>query len=502
MQRPTREHLDALVTLALLAGCGAPTPPVSSGSSGAPAATPAGSGPEAAPSAVASSASSAAPPAPSASAAHLAFVPPAFHCEPAAPQSSPSQPHAQSPEACVDGLSSALAQVSTACAVDSLTVFERRGWETTRPFQGVSRGTSCAGASAPAVCAERVAQLVFPERGGFSLDSRGAGPRAPDAFFVVVTRRDAVELISNEAELRELIGPIDSPNDALVALALDGVQGACADLRHVGKQWVIPKLELLTSDCPFTHRNFRLVVDEKGKVTQIPLGPARVGGGCAGRRPPGLLVKPGRCIDDEDESAELGAYLAGLAELEAAAVLAFEQLAEELAAHKAPGALLARCRVAAEEERRHAALMTAAARRYGAEPGPVTRAARPTPKRFTLAAENVVEGCVRETWGALSALVQARTAREPALAALFASLAEEEASHALLSFDLDEWLRDGLDAGEHKTLDQLAALAEAELRAELTEPSPALATRAGAPSRALATALLDARSNRVVAVAA
>src|SRR5205814_1560141 len=68
------------------------------------------------------------------------------------------------------------------------------------------------------------------------------------------------------------------------------------------------------------------------------------GGG--GRRPAGLVGERGRGRD------AVGAYFAEMAWLEAASVRAFASLAEELASHGAPAALVAAARSAARDEAR------------------------------------------------------------------------------------------------------------------------------------------------------
>ena len=90
-----------------------------------------------------------------------------------------------------------------------------------------------------------------------------------------------------------------------------------------------------------------------------------------------------------------------MAALEAASVPAFERLSAELALHGAPSALVARALEARDDERRHAALVVALARRYGAERGAVRRSALPLRSLRAVAEENGVEGCVHETFAAL-----------------------------------------------------------------------------------------------------
>ncbi|MCY1008004.1 hypothetical protein OV079_21085 [Nannocystis pusilla] len=62
-----------------------------------------------------------------------------------------------------------------------------------------------------------------------------------------------------------------------------------------------------------------------------------------------------------------------------------------------------------------------------------------------LARENAVEGCVRETFGALVARYQASVAADEPLRRLFAAIAEDELDHAALAWDVATWLNGQLD---------------------------------------------------------
>jgi hypothetical protein len=201
----------------------------------------------------------------------------------------------------------------------------------------------------------------------------------------------------------------------------------------------------------------------------------------SGRRPAGLVPATTRAADP------CGAWLARAAHLEAASVPAFERLAAELALHGAPASLQAAARAAADDERRHAASMTAAAGRRGAAVAAVELT--PTPPRTlrALALENAVEGCVRETWGALLAMHQARSAA-PEVAATMAAIADDEARHGELAWAIDAWVRTRLGPDEVAALDAAIADAAAELRPR-EEPPAALVRELGLPTAARAAAL-------------
>ncbi len=63
-----------------------------------------------------------------------------------------------------------------------------------------------------------------------------------------------------------------------------------------------------------------------------------------------------------------------------------------------------------------------------------------------LAVENAVEGCVRETMGALFAMHQAASAADPHVRATMVSIAPDETRHAALGWAVAEWALDSLRA--------------------------------------------------------
>jgi hypothetical protein len=203
--------------------------------------------------------------------------------------------------------------------------------------------------------------------------------------------------------------------------------------------------------------------------------------GACGRRPEDLEIvsAPGTT----------GGYLAECAALEAASVHAFRILASELDTCGAPAPLAAAARSAARDEIRHARLMRALARRHGG--GPCTlRVPRARPRPLTtIARENAVEGCVRETFGAVMAHVQARTAADPAVRVVMGGIAADETRHAQLGWAVHEWASGQMSRSERRTLAGAQEAAVEALRAEYAagHPSPAL----GIPPAAMATALID-----------
>jgi hypothetical protein len=196
-----------------------------------------------------------------------------------------------------------------------------------------------------------------------------------------------------------------------------------------------------------------------------------------GRRPAGLaapIVAGG--------SSALGVWLAGTAHLEAASIDAFAIMSSELEAHGAPRALIDRALAAADDERRHARVMTRLARRRGARPPEARVVRQPTRDLETIAAENAVEGCVRETFAALVACRQARAAEDLAVRRAMKGIAVDETRHAALSWAVDAWAGARLSsAARRRTREARRATVEA-LLGEIAVGEPAdLRAAAGLP---------------------
>ena len=206
---------------------------------------------------------------------------------------------------------------------------------------------------------------------------------------------------------------------------------------------------------------------------------------CTGRRPEGFdLPSPDWSVP------LLGRHFARMAAAEAASIIAFEHIAEELREHGMPEELAARALRAATEEGRHFRAAARLAARFGApvETGTVT------PRRprslFDLARENAREGLVRETIGAAFGWWQAEHAGEASVRRAMQRIARDETSHAELSWDLDRAARRRLTRSERREIDQATRRALHDTERELEAPvEPELVSRAGVPARDVAAAL-------------
>jgi hypothetical protein len=206
---------------------------------------------------------------------------------------------------------------------------------------------------------------------------------------------------------------------------------------------------------------------------------------CTGRRPAGLVEPPLRA------RSELGAHFAAMAYLEAASVHAFRALRDELRHHGAPRSLIRAAERAARDERRHARMTSALARRHGGVVPPVRRERTRARSIEAIALENAVEGCVRETYGATMATYQARVAADPAVRAALERIAADETRHAALAWRVAGWMNGRLEPGARRRIDEARRMAVIELVASASrEPPAAVAHAAGVPRPSQAKALV------------
>lgn len=101
---------------------------------------------------------------------------------------------------------------------------------------------------------------------------------------------------------------------------------------------------------------------------------------------------------------------------------------------------------------------------------------QPIPRpRLAIALDNAVEGCVRETMGAVLAHVQAQTATDPVVRRVMTHIAVDETQHAVLSWRLAEWLHPQLSADERGEVASAQERALAQLTRELGTGLPTAA---------------------------
>jgi hypothetical protein len=201
------------------------------------------------------------------------------------------------------------------------------------------------------------------------------------------------------------------------------------------------------------------------------------GSTCCGRRPRGAT------FETAGGEAPVGLWFAELSAREEASIAAFEILAEELEAHGAPKRLVAAAKRAARDERSHARIMTAFAMRYGGTPRRPRVERGPVRSLEEIAVENATEGCVRETFGALVGMWQARFAGDPQVRKAMRGVARDESQHAALSWEVARWIEPTLSTGARARLATAKGDAIRQFEAELLgEPAPDVVRVAGIPS--------------------
>ncbi len=161
-----------------------------------------------------------------------------------------------------------------------------------------------------------------------------------------------------------------------------------------------------------------------------------------GRAPPS-----GAVLSVVDGSA--ASWIARTAELEGAAVGAFEHLALELAVHGLD-AFVPPALEAALDEVRHARDLTRLALELGVSP--TSRPVGPSAVRSLgeVALDNAAEGCGRELMGAMINRHQATAATDPRIRAAFAAVADDEERHAQFSNALAAHLMPQLSVAQRR----------------------------------------------------
>ncbi|WP_375744608.1 ferritin-like domain-containing protein [Corallococcus interemptor] len=355
-----------------------------------------------------------------------------------------------------------------------------------------SEGEPCATASDPQACLARIEALEvtrgFPRICGYSME-------CTEGFFVT-TRGDEVTAYTTADAVRALLGRIDTPQEAALLAYASGYALCGQPAYERGKVRALPDgtfsvVSIQDYDCETNVYETRhdLKVTASGVVTEEGTFPLKEGTpDCVvGRRPVGL--QRGRAGDCADAR---GGYFANAARLEAAAIHAFLRLREELALHGASSELQDAALASAADEVRHTEVTLRLAQRFGATPVPPAVTALPLRPWSEVLLDNTVEGCVRETYGALVAHHQALHARDPEIREAMARIAEDETRHAGLSWDIDAWATPGLSPEARAALHDARRQAIAVLRAEVAAPlDPELTADAGLPSPEVAAALLD-----------
>lgn len=384
-----------------------------------------------------------------------------------------------------------LAGVTPAVPVDYMELRSSYGSSGNPPTVVSKSGTPCATATDAAACNASLAAVATtdgwqPNQGG------GLAPYVVD--YLVYTRGDEVGTVTSYDALKTFLAPVDDVHDAALLLSENPTTDytIMCGANTAGAVQGGFEVDAKTGDTcgQGTHLDEVVVFVSAAGDLEVRQDVVLQQGDphcVSGRRPEGLVAASRRAGD------AVGAFFAECAHLEAASVVAFERMARELRAHGAPAWLVCEAERAREDEVRHAKITAALARRSGAEPEAVVAEDRGVRSLLEIALENAIEGCVRETYGALVALHQGARAEDASVAAAMRRIAEDETRHAALAWDLAEWLDSRLTDAERARVAQARAEASATLRRQLAAPvSPELASRAGLPECGEAVALFDA----------
>lgn len=363
--------------------------------------------------------------------------------------------------------SAMLGSVVPESAVDYLEVRsfdESFDGEPTEYRVGQTTGTACATASDEGACLDALDTLELIS------DISDSGFDLATYYMFPYTVGDEVDAIRSRGALATFLGEIDSPGDAAMLARYSGRELNCIDGPEVGDHaegFVVYTTSGSGCGASDDVENHVLLVRTDGTMEILESELIEKGEpGCViGRLPPGLC---GRRSPRARSTNPIGAFLAKVAKLEAASVPAFEQLTSELLLHRAPPPLVRAAIQARDDEVRHARVMARHARSYGGHPHPPTVVRTPPRSLAAVAGDNAIEGCIRETFGALVATVQARRARTPRLRRSFARIARDETRHAALSWELDRWAQARMSAPERARLARQRATASEQLRLELT----------------------------------
>ncbi|WNG56046.1 ferritin-like domain-containing protein [Archangium gephyra] len=351
-----------------------------------------------------------------------------------------------------------------------------------------SSGTACATASDKAACESALNNLS--SRTGF----RSSCLDLCSEYYVATTRGDEVAALTTLEALKGFLGNIDTAQEAVLLAFASYYDLSCSDLAkgavRANDKGGFNVIGTRGDTCGpgSALKQFVLEVSASGEVKEVSSHILERGNpNCVvGRRPVGLIASDGvACVD------ALGRHFASAAHLEAASIKAFLRLREELALHGADVTLQDAALVSALEEVMHTDVSTRLARRFGATPRRPEVAELPLRSLFEVALDNAVEGCVRETFGALVGHHQALHARDPEVREAMTRIAEDETRHAELSWAIDRWAREQLPAAERTALHEAQREAVATLREEVALPvDAALVTEAGVPTPEVAASLL------------
>lgn len=351
-----------------------------------------------------------------------------------------------------------------------------------------SAGTKCGTASNAAAC--DAALTALKASSGFNQGCT----QVCTASYLATTAGDTVSSLITLDALKAFLGTIDTPQEAVLLGYASGFAISCGDkqrgaVRKTDKGFEIIGTTGFACGAGTFVTQHVVTVNADGSLLETGSSVIEVGqNNCAvGRRPHGLQALHGVAA-----RSALARHFVVCAHLEAASVPAFLRLHDELSLHGAPAALQLQAVLSAADEVRHTRAVAQLARRFGGAPVRPRVAAHPARPLFEVAKDNAVEGCVRETFGALVAHRQSLEAGDTHVAAAHRPIAADETRHAALSWDVHAWAMPKLSRDERAEIARAQREAVATLRAEVAvEVDGTLQSQAGLPCADEAVALVD-----------
>ena len=214
---------------------------------------------------------------------------------------------------------------------------------------------------------------------------------------------------------------------------------------------------------------------------------------CSGGRRPSRLR-----FAKDNARTPVTRWLARMSQLEAASVPAFRRLASQLRHHDAPAGLVHAARAAARDEIRHARVLRAIASAHGAQAGSPRCPAPPkVPSLAELARANEVEGCVRESYGALVAAHQGAVASDVNVRTAMAAIAPDELRHADLARAIRAWALPQLTPAQRGRV-RSAGLRELQRLAHAPPAPESVRERLGFPSEGVCRLMLQHLAQELV----
>ena len=325
--------------------------------------------------------------------------------------------------------------------IDGLVIF-RMGVQT-GPYTEVFGGEPCASALDVQSCTALLNQ---------------ASENSQYTPSIIVTSGDEVRAIEGKPDVLAFLGDIDTPEKAFLWMQVNNMGVWCNNPNSAvapasdGESWIGLYTEMTSSCAPITEDRVEVKIRVDGSLEELSrVEISREPGVCIGRMPPGTLSFSGssECVDYSD----IGAMFAKHAAYEAASVVAFNHLKAELEHYGAPTVLTDKIQQAANDEVRHAEQVESLAKQYGCQAEEFDVNSGPLRSLEEIALDNLREGCVGETWGALVGLYQADNAKHQTIRQTMKDIAVDEVGHAALSWEIHHWLYGQLSTEVQKRLD-------------------------------------------------